>query len=110
MPKVDFAQIRPVDLEEPGVVAVDALEQPCQGRLPRAAAPYDAEQGPAWNCETYSLECRNLGSGVGEGDIVEADCAGKFRTQAARRGIELRRLVDDRRRLADSSAELLIVL
>ena len=85
MPQVDLAQIGAVDLQEAAVVAVDALQQAGDGGLAGAAAADDAEHGAGGNREADPVERRRLGAGIGEGDVLEADGAGEFRPQAARR-------------------------
>ena len=110
MPQIDLAQIRAVDLHEAAVVAVDPLQQAGDRRLARAAAADDAEHGAGGHREAHPVERRHLGAGIGEGDVLEADGAGKFRPHAAGRRVDLERAVEHRSRFADRGADLLVIL
>ena len=94
MPQVDLAQIRPVDLQEASVIAVDPLQQAGDRGLARAAAPDDAQQSACGDCEAHPVKRRHLGAEIGEGDVLEADGAEEFRSQADCAGNRLDRTVE----------------
>src|SRR5580704_3729099 len=89
MPQINFAQIGPVDLQKPAIVAVDPLQQPGDRRLARAALADNAEHRPSRDRKAQPRQCRDLGAGIGERDILKADRAGKFGPQSARGRVDL---------------------
>ena len=93
MPQIDFPQIGAVDLHEPRIFAVDALQQPGDGGFAGSRPSHEAQHGAGGDRERDLLQRRNLGAGIGEGHVLEADRAGELRPQSAGGGVDLQRPV-----------------
>ena len=76
-------KIRTVDFHKSAVVAINALQQSCDGRFTRAAAPDDAKHGASGYLEAHAIELRRVKfrAGVGSRSRSESDRARKLWTQ-----------------------------
>src|SRR5271167_4315297 len=75
MAEVDLAQIGAVELQEPAVVAIDALQEASHRGLAGAAPSDDAERGARGHGEAHPVERRHLRAAIGEGNVLEGDAA-----------------------------------
>ena len=78
--------------------------------LPEPLRPTMPSMVPAGTCEAHPVERRNLGAGIGEGDVLEADGADKFAAAARARVARLERPVQHGAGFADRGADLLVIL
>jgi hypothetical protein len=107
MPKIDFAKIRTVHLDEAAVVAIDPLQQARDCGFSGAATPDDAQHGSCGYRKADLIESRHLVARIVERYVLKANGARENRSHPA--GIVLQGAVQYRPDFANGRSDLLAV-
>src|SRR6516165_8695999 len=89
MRQLKLLKILPVDLDEPGLRLIQALQQSGDRRLARAAASDDPDDMPRLDLERHVLDGRGRRARVMKRDVLEFDMAADAPCQLPRRRLGL---------------------